>query len=128
MFKPRESRTKRIARFVIRTHAVPAIASTNGSAMSATAISAMPIHLAAGFWRSADSGAMATKCFGNADERRCSADERTSKAKYDSANLQAGMSEIQQETQLQIGRAEIVQALLAMDLFDADDRLDFDNQ
>src|SRR5471032_1954501 len=50
MFRPRESSTKRIARFVIRTHAVPAIASTNGNAISAAAISAMAIHLAAGFF------------------------------------------------------------------------------
>jgi len=40
---------------------------------------------------------MVTKGFGNADERRCSADERTSKAKYDAANLQMGMSEVQQK-------------------------------
>src|SRR5688572_21335454 len=51
MLSPSESRTKRIARLVILTHAVPAIASTNGSATSDATISATPIHLAAGWSR-----------------------------------------------------------------------------
>src|SRR4051812_35222430 len=48
MLRPSDSSTKRMARLVMRTHAVPTVASTKGSATSAAAISAMPIHRACG--------------------------------------------------------------------------------
>src|SRR6266550_2866072 len=44
MLRPIESSTKRIARFKMRTHAVPIPASTHGNTARATATSAMPIH------------------------------------------------------------------------------------
>src|SRR5436189_4193195 len=53
MFSPSDSITKRMARLVILTHAVPTVARTRGSATSAAAISAMPIHFACGWRRSA---------------------------------------------------------------------------
>src|SRR5258706_15916428 len=48
MLSPSDRNTNRIARFVIRTHAVPIVASANGSTTSTTAISAMPPHTAFG--------------------------------------------------------------------------------
>src|SRR5512141_2568133 len=48
MLSPSDRSTNRMARFVIRTHAVPMPASTNGSSASATATSATPTHAPAG--------------------------------------------------------------------------------
>src|SRR3990172_1001188 len=48
MFKPSDRNTNKMARLAMRTHAVPAAASANGSAISAIAISATPTHFACG--------------------------------------------------------------------------------
>src|SRR6478672_13123001 len=53
MLRPSDSSTNRIARFVMRTHAVPTPASANGSASSAMATSATPMRDAAGCSRHA---------------------------------------------------------------------------
>src|SRR3990172_692864 len=46
MFRPSERNTNRMARLAMRTQAVPADASANGSPISAIAISTTPIHFA----------------------------------------------------------------------------------
>src|SRR5476649_195047 len=46
MFRPSDRNTNRMARLVMRTHAVPAAASANGRPMSAAAKSATPSHFA----------------------------------------------------------------------------------
>src|ERR1700694_117720 len=61
MLRPRDSSTKRKAKLVIRTHAVPTIASTKGSAMSAPAIIAMPTQRARGSLRKTDARPMTGK-------------------------------------------------------------------
>src|SRR5436190_5141128 len=48
MLRPIESSTNRIARFRMRTHAVPIPESTHGSATRAIVTSAMPIHAVRG--------------------------------------------------------------------------------
>src|SRR5258708_23479344 len=48
MLRPSDRNTNRMARFVMRTHAVPIVASANGSTSSTTAISAMPPQTAFG--------------------------------------------------------------------------------
>src|SRR4030095_16135106 len=48
MLRPSASRTNRMARLVMRTHAVPMPANAKGSTASATAINAMPIHAPCG--------------------------------------------------------------------------------
>src|SRR6478672_1813824 len=53
MLRPSARNTYRIARLVMRTHAVPTLASTNGTAISATAIMTIPTRAAAGWRRSA---------------------------------------------------------------------------
>src|SRR3954467_11777259 len=93
MFNPSDSSTNRIARLVILTHAVPAIASTNGSATSAMAISAVPTHFAAGCFLSKDNASIVRKSFENADERRCSADKRSSKVMNDVDLLEESVAE-----------------------------------
>src|SRR5450759_2876629 len=49
MFRPSDRNANRMARLVMRTHAVPAAASANGRPMSAMATSATPSHFACGF-------------------------------------------------------------------------------
>src|SRR3982750_2811186 len=53
MWSPSDSSTNRIARLVMRTHAVPTPASANGSTASARATSTMPMRDAAGCERQA---------------------------------------------------------------------------
>src|SRR5450756_32244 len=48
MFRPSDRNANRMARLVMRTHAVPSSASANGRPMSATATSATPSHFACG--------------------------------------------------------------------------------
>src|SRR5258708_31731501 len=71
---------------------------------------------------------MVTKGFGNADGRRRSADERTSELEYDAADLEMCASKIEKQAKFQVGSAKVVQALLAVNTFDAGHGLDFYNQ
>src|SRR6185437_15798300 len=115
MFKPRESIVKRIAKLVMRTHAVPTAASAKGSASSATTISATPIHLVVGFLRSTDNVSMVTKIFESADARRSNADARRCSEMPDEAPyLQPRSSKIDQETDATARRLQVVDALLSM--------------
>ena len=70
---------------------------------------------------------MVTKGFGNADERRCSADEHTSEAEYDATDLQVCATKIEKKAKCQIGGAKVVEALLAVNPLDAGYCLDFYN-
>src|SRR5665213_4149258 len=50
MLSPSARKQYRMARLVMRTHAVPTPASANGSASSARVISTMPVHATRGFF------------------------------------------------------------------------------
>src|SRR6185369_7834525 len=58
MLRPSDSRTKSIARLVMRTQAVPIDASANGNTASTIAISAMPTHAPCGFFLMAESASI----------------------------------------------------------------------
>src|SRR6188768_1039147 len=111
MFRPSDKSTNRIARFVMRTHAVPAWINTKGRHRSAAAIIAMPIQRAWGCFFIVSTMLMGASALGNADPRRFAADSRRSKSHDQAPHFETSLPEVEEQANAKFCCPQVVDAL-----------------